>query len=133
MNALNPVTVVINGDLDLNAWHHTGYGLLLVTGTLFYDPDATWEGIVLVIGKGNFVSIKSGVGSIDGAVFLAQTRDASGALLTNLGAASFSQTGGANSGRGISYNSCWIHGTGTAPGAQGPLNYKIISFREVTQ
>ncbi|HTP68001.1 MAG TPA: hypothetical protein VMJ35_03790 [Dongiaceae bacterium] len=133
MSAVNPATVVVNGDLDLNAWHHTGYGLLVVTGTLYYDPDATWEGIVLVIGKGNFVSTKSGTGSIDGAMLVAQTRDFSGALLANLGASSFSQTGGVNSGSGVRYNSCWIHGSGTAPGAWGPLNYKVISFREFSQ
>jgi hypothetical protein len=132
MSPSNPVTVFIDGDLDLNAWHHTGYGLLLVTGTLYYDPDASWEGIVLLIGKGSFVSTKSGLGEIDGAVFIAQTRSTSGTLLTSLGAASFSQTGGSNSGNGIRYNSCWIRGAGV-PGAQGPLNYKILSFREITQ
>jgi hypothetical protein len=60
MSATNPLTVVVNGDLDLNAWHGVGYGLLLVTGTLKYDPDATWEGVVLVIGQGQFISTKSG-------------------------------------------------------------------------
>jgi len=122
---------VVNGDLDLSAWPNTGYGLLLVTGTLNYDPDATWEGLVLVIGQGNFVSTKHGTGGIDGAVVVAKTRDASGNLLPSLGAASFSQTGsGANSGRGINYNSCWIGGP---YGAQGPLTYKVLSFREITQ
>jgi hypothetical protein len=131
MSPSSPMTIVVNGDLDLSAWHNTGYGLLLVTGTLNYDPDATWEGLVLVIGQGNFVSTKHGTGGIDGAVVVAKTRDASGNLLPSLGAASFSQTGsGANSGRGINYNSCWIGG---AYGAQGPLTYKVLSFREITQ
>ena len=86
----------MNGDLDLNAWHNTGYGLLVVTGNLKYDPDASWQGVILVIGQGNFVSTKNGTGEIDGAVFIAKTRDASGNLLPDsagLGAASFSQTG----------------------------------------
>src|SRR5205823_11559890 len=48
----NPMTVVVNGDLDLNGWKHTGYGLLLVRGHLNYDPDASWDGIVMVVGQG---------------------------------------------------------------------------------
>ncbi|HWN75101.1 MAG TPA: hypothetical protein VNO13_05105 [Candidatus Udaeobacter sp.] len=129
MSATHPMTIVVNGDLDLNGWHNTGYGLLLVTGTLHYDPDATWEGGVLVIGQGNFVSTKSGTGGIDGAVFIAKTRDGSGNLLANLGASSFSQTGpgGVNSnvGRGINYNSCWLKS------AMGPITYKVIAFKEI--
>jgi len=129
MSATHPMTIVVNGDLDLNAWHNTGYGLLLVTGTLKYDPDATWEGVVLVIGQGNFVSTKAGTGGIDGAVFIAQTRDAFGNLIPDsqgLGAASFSQTGGgASLGRGINFNSC------IAQAAQGPITYKIIAFKEI--
>jgi hypothetical protein len=126
MSAGHPMTIVVNGDLDLNGWHNTGYGLLLVTGTLHYDPDATWEGVVLVIGQGNFVSTRGGTGGIDGTVFVANTRDASGNLLTNLGASSFSQTGpGSNAGRGINYNSCWVRS------AMGPITYKVLSFREI--
>jgi hypothetical protein len=128
-----PMTIVVNGDLDFTAWHQIGYGLLLVTGNLKYDPDANWEGLVLVIGQGNFVSTKSGSGGIDGAVFIAKTRDSSGNLLANLGAATFSQTGsGGNLGHGINYNSCWLNGTAATPGALTyPLSYKVLSFREI--
>ena len=126
MSASNPMTIVVNGDLDLNGWHNTGYGLLLVTGTLKYDPDASWQGVVLVIGQGSFVSTRSGTGQIDGAVFIAKTRDASGNLLASLGASSFSQNGsGSNQGLGIRYNSCF------ARGAVGPITYKVVSFREI--
>jgi len=52
MSSSNPMTIVVNGDLNLNGWHGFGYGLLLVTGTLIYDPDANWNGLVLVIGQG---------------------------------------------------------------------------------
>ena len=69
--------VVVNGNLDLttnhggSAWStYVGHGLLLVTGQLTYDPDVTWEGIVLVIGKGLFDGSHSGSGSIDGAMLL---------------------------------------------------------------
>jgi len=139
MSASNPMTIVVNGDLNLSAWHNIGFGLLLVTGTLYYDPDATWEGIVLVIGQGNFVSTNGGTGGIDGAVFIAKTRDPSGNLLPALGAASYSQTGSGNPtdsyGRGINYNSCWISKplSPTQGPIQGPLSYKILSFREITQ
>ena len=126
MSPTHPMTIVVNGDLDLNGWHNTGYGLLLVTGTLKYDPDASWQGVVLLIGQGSFVSTKGGAGQIDGAMFIAKTRDASNNLLATLGAASFSQTGGGpNLGTGINFNSC------IAQAAEGPLTYKILSFKEI--
>lgn len=122
-----PMTIVVNGDLNLTSWHHTGNGLLLVTGTLTYDPDASWEGVILVIGQGKFVSNKGGDGGIDGALFIAQTRDSSGNLLSTLGPALFSQTGGGHSGRGINYSSCLVQA------AQSILPYKVLSFREIPQ
>lgn len=136
MSAANPMTIVVNGDLSLNGWHHAGFGLLLVTGTLTYDPDASWNGIVLVVGQGVFISANSGYGGLNGAVFVATTRDSSGNLLpgTSLGSACFgsqsSCTGfgggfGSTPGFGIMYNSCSISS------AQGPLTYKVLSFREI--
>jgi hypothetical protein len=129
MSASNPMTIVVNGDLNLMGWRNTGYGLLLVTGTLNYDPDATWDGTVLVVGQGIFSSSKSGTSGINGAVLVAKTRDGAGNLLpgTTLGAAFFgSKTSyGSNPGFGISYNSCWVNS------AKGPLTYKVLSFREV--
>jgi hypothetical protein len=126
MSATHPMTIVVNGDLNLNAWQNTGYGLLLVTGTLYYDPDATWQGVILLIGQGNFVSTKAGTGEIDGAMFLAKTRDASNNLLGSLGSPSFSQSGGGpNLGSGIRFNSCFVKS------AEGPITYKIIAFKEI--
>jgi hypothetical protein len=128
MSATNPMTVVVNGDLDLTSWHSTGYGLLLVTGNLNYDPDASWEGIVLVIGQGTITGSKMGNGRFDGAMLVAKTRDSSGNLLPdpNLGAASvnFSSNMG---GAGIYYNSC------TILQALAPTSYRVLSFREITQ
>jgi hypothetical protein len=123
----SPMTIVINGDLDLTSWHNTGYGLLLVTGTLTYDPDAYWQGVILVIGKGIFTGAHGGSGSIDGAMLVAQTHDpVTGNLLPdpNLGAASVSYAP-TTGGWGIYYDSCWIRR------AQPPLTYKILSFREI--
>jgi hypothetical protein len=131
MSAASPMTIVVNGDLNLKGWRNAGYGLLLVTGTLYYDPDASWNGIVMVVGQGVFSSSKSGSGGINGTVFVATTRNGSGNLLPGnlLGAAFFgSQTGyGSNPGFGIVNNSCSINS------AKGPLTYKILSFREIPQ
>jgi len=126
MSVAHPMTIVVNGDLDLNAWPNTGYGLLLVTGTLRYDPAASWQGVILVIGQGSFVSTKAGTGEIDGAMFIAKTRDAANNLLATLGPVSFSQTGGGSSlGNGIYFNSCLVKS------AEGPITYKIIAFKEI--
>jgi hypothetical protein len=124
MSAMNPMVTVVTGDLTLNAWHNTGYGLLLVTGQLKYDPDTTWDGVILVIGKGVFVSNQNGIGRINGTVFVANTRDAAGNLLQNLGPASFSQTAG---GYGIRYSSNFVRST------QALLPYQVLSFREIAQ
>ncbi len=125
MSASNPMIVVVNGDFNLHG-NGTGYGLLLVTGKLDYDPDAFWNGVILVIGKGIFTSSKAGVGVIDGAVFVAQTRDSYGNLLSdpNLGNGSFTQTGGGN---GIQYSSNWVKAT------QALMPYQVLSFREIDQ
>jgi hypothetical protein len=136
MSSSNPMTIVVNGDLDLTGWHNTGYGLLLVTGTLHYDPDASWNGLVLVIGQGVFSSSRNGPGGFVGAVLVAKTRDGAGNLLpgNSLGNSCFgsqsSCTGfgggyGSIPGFGIIYNSCSVGS------AQGPLTYKVLSFREI--
>jgi hypothetical protein len=133
MSASNPLTVVVNGDFSFNSNRGSGYGLLVVTGTFTYtpdDPDASWRGLILVIGKGQFISNTPGNGEIDGAVLVAKTRDDSGNLLPdpNLGAASFVQTGG---GLGIYYSTCWLQ-AGVKPVAY-PLTYKVLSYHQRTQ
>ena len=126
----SPVTVAVQGDLDMTAWHHTGYGLLLVTGKLTYDPDASWYGIVLVIGKGVVVGSNAGTGIIQGAMYVAQTRDPNtGSLLPDptLGATSVTFDP-AMDGLGIQYDSCWV---GAAGLALQPITYQVLSFREI--
>jgi hypothetical protein len=133
MTSSYPMNVVINGDLDLTGWRNSGYGLLLVTGTLTYDPDASWYGIVLVIGKGIVKGVNKGVGRIQGAMFVAQTLDPANnwAPLADptLGAASadFSllKPSPAAGGVGIYYDSCWINT------ALRPPTYQLLSFREI--
>ena len=129
MNASNPMNIVVQGDLDLTSWHNQGYGLLLVTGTLTYDPDASWYGLVLVIGKGLVVGSHAGTGRIQGAMFVAQTRDpVTGSLLAdpNLGPASVDFSAlNPSANMGIYYDSCWINT------ALRPPTYQVLSFREI--
>jgi hypothetical protein len=124
MSATAPATVAVNGDLDLSTWTGTGYGVLLVTGTLTYNPSSTWNGLVLVIGKGSVISTGSGGGGFFGAVVVAQTRNPDGTTRsTTLGAASWTASGGTT----IKYSSCWVNLV------QPPITYKILSFREIPQ
>lgn len=129
MSATNPMIVVVNGDFHLThasgSPAFTGYGLLLVTGTFYYDPDDSWNGIILVIGKGVFTNNNQNgnKGKINGAVLVANTRDkTTGALLSTLGPASYTQTGNGN---GIQYNSSSL---GQAPTL---MPYRVLSFREI--
>ena len=129
MSASNPMTIVINGDLTFNGWHSTGYGLLLVTGTFTFDPDATWNGIVLVIGNGKIYSHQGGTGQLNGAVFLARTLDSSGNPLppsSPPGTPNFDFTSSSGS-NGVYYSNCWIQATMPTAG------YRILSFHEIAQ
>ena len=137
MSPSNLMTTVVNGDLDLTGWHTTGYGLLLVTGNLIYDPDASWNGIVMLIGQGTMTGSHTGSGQFLGAIFAAKTRDTTGSLFpdpnlpNNNGAPG---TFGTNfqfapnmGGAGVSYSSCWIKAA--TPGG----TYTVLSFHEITQ
>jgi hypothetical protein len=134
MSPTNPMTVVVNGDLTFNGWHATGYGILLVTGQFTFDPDASWDGIVLVIGKGVMYAHQGGAGRFHGAVFLATTVDSSNnplppytaGLPTPLGSPTFDFTSTAGS-YGIYYSSCLVKY------AQTPFRYQILSFHEIPQ
>jgi hypothetical protein len=131
-SAGNPATVVVNGDFDLGSGF-SGFGLLVITGTFTYDADTSWNGIILVIGKGQVIASQIGnmTGKLNGAVLIAQTRDPStGQLLPdpNLGPASYSNANsGASNGWGIYYNTCSIKN------AQQPFTYKILSYHQLSQ
>jgi hypothetical protein len=136
MSSGNPMTVVVNGDFDLGSGH-SGFGLLVITGTFTYDADTSWDGIILVIGKGQVVASKIGnmTGKFNGAILIAQTRDLStGALLPdpNLGSASYSnQNSGDSGGWGIYYNTCSIKTAQEA--VRNGIPYKILSYRQLSQ
>lgn len=132
MSSSSPITLVANGDLDLTSWHNTGYGLLLVTGNLTYDPDTSWNGIILVIGQGTVIGSRGGSGVINGAMLVARTRDTSGNLLPgpNLGYSYVNFNNGSSMGGvGINYSNCWVQKS--QPVARS--NYKVLSFHEIGQ
>jgi len=137
MSTTNLLTVVVNGDLDLTGWHNTGYGLLLVTGNLTYDPDASWYGIVFLIGQGYMTGSHSGSGQIVGGLFLAKTRNTSGSLFPDPNLPSSNGTPGtygsniqfnlSMGGQGIYYSSCWINA------AKPTSSYTVLAFHEISQ
>ena len=123
MSPTNILTLVANGDLDLAGWGGTGYGLLLVTGTLYYDPSTSWNGIILVIGNGVLTNNDKHLnGLISGAVYVANTQLPDPNL--GGGVVSFSQD---MDGNGVRYSSCWIQR------AQPTSGYKVLSFHEIAQ
>lgn len=128
MSNTNPMTVVVNGNLDVTSWGGTGYGTLVVIGTFTYDPSTTWNGIVLVIGQGQINNNDIGQTQwMNGAVFVAKTRDAAGNLLGGkIGGGSVSFTAGMQA-SGIRYSNCWI------AASQPTSGYKVLSFHEISQ
>jgi len=133
MTSTNLLTVIVNGNLDISNWSQDGYGLLLVTGTFTYDPDTSWNGIILVIGQGIVAGSHSQYKQINGAMLVAKTRDSNNLVLTGPDLADSSGVGAsvifANSmqGNGIRYSSCWVQK------AKPTSSYKILSFREISQ
>src|SRR2546430_295416 len=97
--------------------------------TITSDPDATWNGIVLVIGKGKIYSHQGGTGQLNGVVFLASTLDSSGNPLppsSPPGTPNFDFTSSSGS-NGVYYSSCWIQA------AMPTAGYRILSFHEIAQ
>jgi len=88
---------VVNGDYTMGPT--TGYGILVVTGTLSFHGDYAWNGLVLVIGNGASVMSGGGHGQISGAVFVANTAGGT------LNSPNVSWNGGG--GNGIQYDHCW--------------------------
>jgi hypothetical protein len=128
MSATNPMTIVVNGDMTFNGWRQTGYGLLLVTGQLTYDPDASWDGIILVIGKGSIYSHQGSYTNtqILGAVLIANTQGLPVSSAPASSSYDFFSTPTTLT-NGIYYSSCWIQA------ATPRVGYKILSFHEIAQ
>jgi hypothetical protein len=107
-----PLITVVNGDYTFNPNNSNGgAGLLLVTGTLTIGGSgtSTFNGIILVIGKGQVISNGNGNATINGGLFVANLYNSSGQLLpstSNPGVPSFTWNGAGN--LTLNYDSCWM-------------------------
>jgi hypothetical protein len=118
----NPQITYVDGDFDFG--NSSGAGVLVVTGTLSFNGNARFNGVILVIGQGMIYESGGGNGEFNGSVFVAKTRSSTAPFpeLTTLGAPGFAWHGGGNS--DIQYNSCWAHiGDG--------MRYSVIAMREL--
>jgi hypothetical protein len=102
----DPVINVVDGDVTLKG-NTTGYGILLVTGTLKMGGDFSWNGLVLVIGDGKVEFQGGGNGQINGSVIVSKIWDdhTTKNLLSEVGAPELKWNGGG--GNGVYYNHCW--------------------------
>jgi len=99
-----PSIVYING--DLNTGPGTGYGILIVTGTLTLRGNFSYHGVILVVGRGNLIRHGGGSGTVRGAIIIADINGPDNIPFTaddSLGNPIFTTSGGGNS--NIIYNS----------------------------
>jgi hypothetical protein len=98
----------VNGNLSLSG-NPTGNGVLIVTGDLTFSGNFTWNGIVLVIGQGQVIHNGGGNGNFNGAIYVAQTKDAAGNLLAVVpGQPQYTWNGGGTN--QIQYDHCLADG-----------------------
>jgi hypothetical protein len=95
--AANPAIDVVYGNYSMGP--STGYGVLVVTGTLTFSGNYSWDGLILVIGNGASIMSGGGNGEIVGGVFVANTSG------STFGSPNVSWNGGG--GNGIQYDHCW--------------------------
>jgi len=101
----NPQITFVNGDFNMGP--NTGAGVLIVTGTMSFNGNAGFNGIVFVVGQGGFQMSGGGGAQFNGQVFIANTNSHASPFtqLATLGSPTISWNGGG--GNGIYYNSCW--------------------------
>jgi Tfp pilus assembly protein PilX len=124
-----PAINVVQGDYTLGG---SGTGILLVTGTLTMNGSPSFNGLILVIGKGNVVKNGGGNGTLNGSLFVANLYSDSPPTYTNLiplgsnnapGIPTAAWNGGGNA--TIQYDSCWISTVSQS------FPYKIVAQREL--
>ncbi len=117
----NPQITYVDG--DFNYGNASGAGVLVVTGTLSFNGNASFDGLILVIGQGIVSESGGGNGGFNGSIFVANTRNSTApyAELATLGSPTYSWNGGGNS--DIQYNSCWAN-------VGNSIRYGIISMNE---
>lgn len=123
----NPVVAVVNGDCTFGPG--TGYGILLIRGVATFAGNFNWNGLVLIIGQGEFHWNGGGNGNIQGAMFVAKSRGTPrtspnpvGPMLGTRGPIIADFNGGG--GNGIFYNSTQINMANKAFPYM-PMSYRI--------
>jgi Tfp pilus assembly protein PilX len=106
--------------VDLGA-NHQGSGLLIVTGNLETNGNTNFEGLILVLGRGNVLRSGGGGGLIRGSILVAKF-DPNGAPGSGFGSPTFTVSGGGTS--TIGYDSIWVRK------AQNTLGLSIRGVRE---
>lgn len=105
----NRKIVVVDGDATLGPIN--GAGILVVTGKLTLKGNFNYDGVILVIGKGDIYRDGGGTGTINGGILVANTNDATSD--TVLGTPTFDTSGGGNS--NINYSAGSINPPGGRP------------------
>jgi hypothetical protein len=125
-----PAINVVQGDYTFPG---SGTGILLVTGTLTFSGTPSFNGLILVIGKGNVVKNGGGNGTLNGSLFIANLYSDSPPTYLNLiplgsnhapGIPTMAWNGGGNA--TIQYDSCWISAVTQV------FPYNIVAQRELS-
>jgi hypothetical protein len=125
-NNAGPVINVVQGDYSLGG---SGSGILLVTGTLTMSGTPNFNGLILVIGKGNVVKNGGGNGTLDGSLLVANLYSDTPPTYIHLipsgppGIPTIAWNGGGNA--TVQYDSCWISSLGQS------LPFRIVAQREL--
>jgi len=117
----NPQITYVDGDFNYGST--SGAGVLVVTGTLFLTGNASFNGLILVIGQGTVSESGGGNANFNGTVFLAKTHSSTSPYpeLATLDSPLLSWNGGG--GATVQYNSCWAN-------VGNKLRYNVIATRE---
>lgn len=104
IGATNPdgVFTFVDGDITLGPGNPTGQGTLIVTGKLTLDGNFNFNGVIMVLGKGEVYRSGGGHGNIYGAIFIGKFA-ATGMDSDKFGAPVFDTSGGGTS--NIQYSS----------------------------
>jgi hypothetical protein len=114
-----PQITFINGNATVSG----GAGVLVVTGTLTFNGNTNFDGIIMVIGQGIMNVQGGGGGQVNGEVLIANTNSHSAPFgqLAALGSPTLNWTGGGSN--FIQYNSCWAD-------FGSFINYTVVASRE---
>jgi hypothetical protein len=114
-----PQITYVTGDATLSG----GAGVVVVTGTLTFNGNTNFDGLILVIGQGIMNVQGGGGGQVNGSVFIANTNSHTSPFgqLATLGSPTLNWSGGGSN--FIQYNSCWAdYGS--------YMQYTVVASRE---